>query len=357
MCCKEETPTSRMRPAVPPSVLRFTPRAVAVKRTLSSVSLASAVSAAPAGGAADLPAACSAQPTQVLVTAVPEAVDAPLHAVCSSVVLPDVNTASVVPADSGEFSDDSSDSMSERTLKKARGNGTTSESSLPSGVCSFDGIPYFVPSSCVDDAWSSPLFRERPSSSVSSSSASSVDAEPQAPAAPKVPAIDDMFCGDVLPVLPCSPSHSTHAGSALPPMTAALPAGLEPQDGWDDGDGYYLASIGEMMAGRYRVLEVVGRGMFSCVLRAVDTSTSTNARVAIKVIRANDMMMRAAEKEAALLQTLAARDPDNRKRCVRLLGQFSHRRHTCLVFESLEMDLRKLNKQVGGGVGLSFQAV
>lgn len=147
-----------------------------------------------------------------------------------------------------------------------------------------------------------------------------------------------------------------HSIPLLPPA-AGVPAVDDAEDGWDDPDGYYRCAIGEMLADRYRVIEAIGTGMFSGVLRAVDTQSATGAKVAIKIIRCNDMMARAADREIALLERLAREDPADRKRCVRLLGHFTHRKHTCIVFENMDMDLRKLNKQVGGGVGLSMTAV
>ena len=58
-----------------------------------------------------------------------------------------------------------------------------------------------------------------------------------------------------------------------------------------------------------------------------------------------------------MLQTLGANDPDDRKRCVRLLAHFVYRGHKCLVFEALALDLRKLNRELGRGCGLSMPAV
>jgi serine/threonine-protein kinase PRP4 len=169
--------------------------------------------------------------------------------------------------------------------------------------------------------------------------------------------LDDMFHQ------PFGMSDRTPADSMLPSGAPCcdgvdampLPLPNAAVDDCDDGEGYYRMTIGEMLDGRYRVTEMAGKGVFSGVLRCVDTLTNT--RVAVKVIRCNDMMARAADKEIALCQSLAAGDPDGRKRCVRLLTHFRHRRHVCLVFEALDCDLRKLTKSVGGGVGLSMAAV
>lgn len=93
--------------------------------------------------------------------------------------------------------------------------------------------------------------------------------------------------------------------------------------------------------------EFKGKGVFSTVMRARDLGVSGAAaaaaggsgrvapEVAIKVIRANDTMYKAALTEQAILRRLAAGDPDNRKHCIRMLRAFEFRKHMCLVFEAM----------------------
>lgn len=38
-----------------------------------------------------------------------------------------------------------------------------------------------------------------------------------------------------------------------------------------DSEGYYLPRVGEMINERYKTLCVAGKGVFSCVVKAVDT--------------------------------------------------------------------------------------
>ena len=55
--------------------------------------------------------------------------------------------------------------------------------------------------------------------------------------------------------------------------------------------------------------------------------------MAIKIIRSNEMMKRAGEKELGFLRLLRDTDPHGRKRCIKILDHFSHRRHLCLVYD------------------------
>lgn len=90
---------------------------------------------------------------------------------------------------------------------------------------------------------------------------------------------------------------------------------------------------GEKLDGRYQIYGNVGRGVFSTVLRAKDLTT--NQDVAIKVIRNNDVMFKAGQKELTLLKLLASRDAEDKKHCIRLISHFEYKNHLCLVFESL----------------------
>ena len=137
--------------------------------------------------------------------------------------------------------------------------------------------------------------------------------------------------------------------------------GEEEQANWDDTDGYYMARPGETIDGRYRVLGVVGRGVFSSVLKARDEVQEKEKNepcyVAVKMIRNNETMTKAAAKEIELLREISAGDPNGRCHCVRLLNETEHRAHTALIFESMAMNLREALKKYGKHVGINIDAV
>ena len=126
-------------------------------------------------------------------------------------------------------------------------------------------------------------------------------------------------------------------------------------DNWDDPDGYYRPILGETIDGRYQVQSNLGKGMFSGVVRATDLRT--NQMKAIKIIRNNESMVKAAQKEMAILEKLAEADPDDKKHIVRLERSFTHRDHLCLVFENLSLNLREVLKKFGRDIGINIKAI
>mmetsp|Transcript_19756 Transcript_19756/g.61163 ORF Transcript_19756/g.61163 Transcript_19756/m.61163 type:complete len:436 (-) Transcript_19756:335-1642(-) len=138
---------------------------------------------------------------------------------------------------------------------------------------------------------------------------------------------------------------------------------------WDDTDGYYLARPGEVVDNRYRVVGVVGRGVFSSVLRAKTLPEGDDAEkdssyaekdscfVALKMIRSNETMTKAAQKEIQVLQLLAEKDPERKAHCVRFLRHCVYKSHVVLVFEAMAMNLRDVLKKYGKNVGVNVKSV
>ena len=118
--------------------------------------------------------------------------------------------------------------------------------------------------------------------------------------------------------------------------------GEEEQPNWDDTDGYYMARPGETIDGRYRVLGVVGRGVFSSVLKARDEVEEKEKNepcyVAVKMIRNNETMTKAVRSQRpAVLRCLHAIDArrlhQTRSWVVSFssLGPFGPRRETTML--------------------------
>ncbi len=68
-------------------------------------------------------------------------------------------------------------------------------------------------------------------------------------------------------------------------------------------------------------------------------------------------MIRAGEKEREIIQKLNLDDPNDKRHVIRLIASFEYRKHLCLVFESMDRDLRETLKLYGKKIGLSLEAV
>jgi serine/threonine-protein kinase PRP4 len=126
-------------------------------------------------------------------------------------------------------------------------------------------------------------------------------------------------------------------------------------DDWDDSEGYYRITLGELLEGRYHVQANLGKGMFSGVVRAKDNTTGK--LVAIKLIRNNETMRKAGQKEIDILQKLVLADPDDKRHVIRLERHFEHKAHLCMVFENMSLNLREVLKKFGRDLGLNLRAV
>lgn len=159
---------------------------------------------------------------------------------------------------------------------------------------------------------------------------------------------DDMFAEETEET-----SRPAHAAATAVPQPQELDMSM--MDNWDDPEGYYNVRLGELINGRYHVQQNLGKGMFSSVVRAMDSKTGT--LVAIKIIRNNDTMKKAGMKEIAILEQLGAADPDDKKHIIRFERFFDHKGHLCMVFENLSMNLREVLKKLGRDVGLNLKAI
>lgn len=82
---------------------------------------------------------------------------------------------------------------------------------------------------------------------------------------------------------------------------------------------------------RYEILEVIGKGSFGQVVRALDYKT--NKPVAIKIIRNKKRFHHQALVEVRILDELRKKDPDNTHNVIHMLDYFYFRNHLCISFE------------------------
>lgn len=92
-----------------------------------------------------------------------------------------------------------------------------------------------------------------------------------------------------------------------------------------------LQIIHDHISYRYEILEVIGKGSFGQVVRALDYKT--NKPVAIKIIRNKKRFHHQALVEVRILDELRKKDPNNEHNVIHMLDYFYFRNHLCISFE------------------------
>ncbi|KAK7720803.1 serine/threonine protein kinase, CMGC, dual-specificity [Botryosphaeria dothidea] len=112
--------------------------------------------------------------------------------------------------------------------------------------------------------------------------------------------------------------------------------------GYDDDRGDYQIVLGDHLAYRYEVVDVLGKGSFGQVVRCVDHKTGK--LVAIKIIRNKKRFHQQALVEVNILQKLREWDPDNKHSMINFTQHFYFRGHLCISTELLGMNLYEFIK-------------
>jgi len=136
------------------------------------------------------------------------------------------------------------------------------------------------------------------------------------------------------------------------------PKDVVPQASGETEGDYYTAVPGELFGpnSSYKVEAPIGRGVFSSVFKC--KHQQDNKEYAVKFIRSNGMMRRAAEKEAEMYRRFAREanraDAEGARHLINLAGcqTCDHAGHLCLVFNLLRCDMRLALQRCGKGSGL-----
>ncbi|KAK6329668.1 dual-specificity tyrosine-(Y)-phosphorylation regulated kinase [Orbilia brochopaga] len=112
--------------------------------------------------------------------------------------------------------------------------------------------------------------------------------------------------------------------------------------GYDDERGDYNIVMGDHLAYRYEVIDVLGKGSFGQVVRCIDHKTG--GLVAVKIIRNKKRFHQQALVEVNILQKLREWDPGDKHSLVRFTQSFYFRGHLCISTELLGMNLYEFIK-------------
>ncbi|TNJ29653.1 Kinase, CMGC DYRK [Giardia muris] len=110
--------------------------------------------------------------------------------------------------------------------------------------------------------------------------------------------------------------------------------------GYDDSRGDYLGLTGDHILYRYELISILGAGSFGKVYKAFDHKEQKT--VALKVLRNSQIINKQGLVEVKLLDRLRRADPQDEHCCIRMFSNFYFRKHLCITFELLSMNLYEL---------------
>jgi len=132
---------------------------------------------------------------------------------------------------------------------------------------------------------------------------------------------------------------------------------------YDDAEGYYRATIGEVIQlssikKHYKAMGIIGKGVFSTVLKCLSIDKEKDV-IAMKLIRNNETMAKAAQNEFKILKLLQPHNSQENNHIVILCQNepLDYRNHTLFLFEYLPHNLRQILRKFGSNVGLNLSAV
>lgn len=115
-----------------------------------------------------------------------------------------------------------------------------------------------------------------------------------------------------------------------------------PNHGFDDERGDYRVVLGDHMAYRYETSNQLGKGSFGQVFKAYDHKNKEY--VALKIIRNKSRFHQQGAIEVKVLRALKDHDPQDRYNVIHIKDYFVFRKHLCISFELLSINLYEFIK-------------
>ena len=113
-------------------------------------------------------------------------------------------------------------------------------------------------------------------------------------------------------------------------------------NGYDDERNDYKLITGDHIAYRFEIQQILGKGSFGQVCKCFDHKTKKT--IALKIIRNQKRFHRQGKIEVKILQHMRTNDPNSQTHTIQMQEYFIFRKHICITFELLSMNLYELLK-------------
>lgn len=117
----------------------------------------------------------------------------------------------------------------------------------------------------------------------------------------------------------------------------------KPNMGFDDDEGDYCTVIGDHVGYRYELQGSLGKGSFGKVVKCYDHKRKET--IALKIVRNMPKFKDQGMVEVKVLKYLRDNDQDRKKPIVEIKDFFVFRKHLCISFELLSMNMYELIKR------------
>lgn len=117
--------------------------------------------------------------------------------------------------------------------------------------------------------------------------------------------------------------------------------GIQPL--FDNDQGGYVFVPHDHVGYRYELLKVIGKGSFGQVVKAYDHKHDEH--VALKIVRNETRFYQQAQEEIRILGHLRKQDVHNLMNIIHMFDSFTFRKHVCITFELLSINLYELIKK------------
>ncbi|KAL7746253.1 dual specificity protein kinase yak1 [Sorochytrium milnesiophthora] len=146
----------------------------------------------------------------------------------------------------------------------------------------------------------------------------------------------------------CNPQFRYDGKRQNPRRVLTKPSKGVKNDGHDNEDNDYILYVNDILGDdegkRYLIIDILGQGTFGQVVKC--RNLKTRDIVAVKVVKNKPAYFNQSMMEVTILELLNKRhDPSNRHHITRMHDTFIFRKHLCLVFELLSINLYELIKQ------------